>query len=165
MKVEATTGQSSVNDSTATLHKDLRALLAGLTPVAAPSVTVTDLSLDSRRMSAGGAFVALPGTRTHGIEFASQAIANGASIVLWEPTATVTAAKLPPHIVACAIPALTELLGPIADRFFDEPSKSMSVVRHHGNERQDDDGLCRCRCVRKAWSQVCVRRHARIRAR
>ncbi len=108
--------------------QSLRALLAGLTSAAIADVEVTDLSLDSRRMRAGGAFFALPGTRAHGLAYANQAIANGATVVLWEPAMGVVVPTFPAHVTALAIPSLTALLGTIADRFFGEPSKSVSIA-------------------------------------
>jgi len=120
--------RSDVSDADVTRSKNLRALLAGLTPVLAPDFAITDLTLDSRRVRAGGAFCALPGTRTHGLAFAQQAIASGASIILWEPTSAHPSASLPANVQQLAIPNLSALLGVIADRFFDEPSKSVSVA-------------------------------------
>lgn len=111
--------------------KNLRALLAGLTAVP-PDIGITDLTLDSRKVIPGGAFVALPGLRTHGISFAPQAVNAGASVVLWEPAEGVdaknAAALLPSHITLVAIPRLSTLLGAIADRFFDSPSKAVAVA-------------------------------------
>jgi UDP-N-acetylmuramoyl-L-alanyl-D-glutamate--2,6-diaminopimelate ligase len=108
--------------------KNLRALLADLASAAIPDVDVNDLSLDSRRIRQGAAFFALSGTRSHGLAYASQAVAAGATVVLWEPVANVSVPALPAHIVSVAVPGLSALLGRIADRFFDEPSKSVSVV-------------------------------------
>jgi UDP-N-acetylmuramoyl-L-alanyl-D-glutamate--2,6-diaminopimelate ligase len=117
----------AVNDAYFAPTKSLRALLAGLTPAAIPDVPVTDLTLDSRRVRAGGAFCALPGTRTHGLEFAKPAIDAGASVVLWEPAPGVTPPSFPAHVTSAAISNLSALLGVIADRFFGEPSKTVAV--------------------------------------
>jgi UDP-N-acetylmuramoyl-L-alanyl-D-glutamate--2,6-diaminopimelate ligase len=48
--------------------------------------------------------------------------------VLWEPANGVAAPALPSQVTALAIPQLSATLGAIADRFFDEPSKSVSVA-------------------------------------
>ena len=45
---------------------------------------IAELSLDSKSMSPGAAFVALRGHQHHGIEFAAEAVARGAAIVLAE---------------------------------------------------------------------------------
>jgi UDP-N-acetylmuramoyl-L-alanyl-D-glutamate--2,6-diaminopimelate ligase len=49
-----------------------------------PEVAVNDLSLSSRSLAPGAAFVALRGTRAHGLEFATAALQQGAVAVLWD---------------------------------------------------------------------------------
>lgn len=61
----------------------LDTLLAGIAP--APPLPVAGLSLDSRTIGAGDAFVALQGGSHHGLEHAGQAIARGARAVLFDP--------------------------------------------------------------------------------
>ena len=60
--------------------------------VPANDARVADLTLDSREVRAGSLFLALPGTQAHGLKFAAEAAARGASAVLWEPSAEVRAA-------------------------------------------------------------------------
>jgi UDP-N-acetylmuramoyl-L-alanyl-D-glutamate--2,6-diaminopimelate ligase len=108
--------------------KDLRALLAGTGVETPAGVVVTDLTLDSRSVRPGAAFVALPGTRTHGVGFTAQAVAAGARAILWEPVQGVAAPRVPANVAAIAVPDLTRELGGVADRFFDEPSKAVRVV-------------------------------------
>ena len=122
------TSRSTVTDAEIAPKKSLRALLAGLTSVAIPDVYVTDLSLDSRHMRSGAAFFALPGTRAHGLAYATAAVAAGATVVLWEPAGGIATPTFPAHVTSIAVPGLTALLGKMADRFFDEPSKSISVA-------------------------------------
>ena len=63
-------------------------LLAGIAvPASARDIVVTGLTLDSRRVRAGDAFVALRGGTTHGITFAPAALASGASVILAEAPA------------------------------------------------------------------------------
>lgn len=71
---------------------------AGLRP---EEVTVSGLSLDSRRISPGDAYVALSGTRTHGIRFAPTALQAGAVVVLTDESgaADPVAADLPLVVV------------------------------------------------------------------
>src|SRR5690606_7990823 len=45
---------------------------------------IAELSLDSKTLVPGAAFIALRGTQRHGIEFAAEAVARGAAIVLAE---------------------------------------------------------------------------------
>jgi UDP-N-acetylmuramoyl-L-alanyl-D-glutamate--2,6-diaminopimelate ligase len=112
--------------------RNLRALLAD-SGVASddfvpPDLEIIDLTLDSRAVTPGAAFAALPGTRTHGIGFAAQAAAAGASAVLWEPVPGVVPPRLPEDVPLIGIPGLTSWLGAIADWFFDAPSASVRVV-------------------------------------
>ena len=62
----------------------LRTLLAGIVE-AAPDVPVSGLTLDNRSIQPGMAFVALRGTRQHGLDYAEAAVNAGASVVLFEP--------------------------------------------------------------------------------
>ena len=72
-------------------RQSLGNLLAGivdpLPPAPTSDVLVRGLTLDSRRVRAGDAFVALRGGTTHGIAFAPAAAAQGASVILSEAPA------------------------------------------------------------------------------
>lgn len=108
--------------------KDLRALLAGSGVDVPADIGVVDLTIDSRAVQFGGAFIALPGTRTHGIGFAAQAVNAGARAILWEPTPGVAAPRVPDTVLLLAVPNLTAILGMIADRFFGTPSQAVRTV-------------------------------------
>lgn len=56
---------------------------AGLS--AAPDVDVTGITLDSRQVTPGALYVAMPGRRTHGAAFAAAAVDSGAVAVLTDP--------------------------------------------------------------------------------
>jgi len=60
--------------------------LATLFPdvVGLPAVAVTGLTQDSRSAGAGVVFIALKGTRRHGLDYAEQALQRGAAAVLWD---------------------------------------------------------------------------------
>jgi UDP-N-acetylmuramoyl-L-alanyl-D-glutamate--2,6-diaminopimelate ligase len=81
-------------------------------------LALTDLTLDSRAVTPGAAFVALAGARSHGLDHAAEALARGAAIVLYEPT--------PQHLVApgpsLPVPGLRARLGELARTFFDTAS-------------------------------------------
>jgi UDP-N-acetylmuramoyl-L-alanyl-D-glutamate--2,6-diaminopimelate ligase len=112
--------------------KNLRELLAdsGVSSVdfVPPDLEITDLTLDSRAVTPGAAFVALPGTRTHGIGFAAQAVSAGAAAILWEPVDGVIPPRLPEDVPLIGIPRLTAWLGAIADWFFEAPSARVRVI-------------------------------------
>jgi UDP-N-acetylmuramoyl-L-alanyl-D-glutamate--2,6-diaminopimelate ligase len=105
----------------------LDALLAGVAagqPV--PSVAVSDITLDSRRVTPGSVFFALQGTSGHGLDYLQQALDAGAAAVVWEP-----AGDLPPPaglaVPAIPVSGLRGRLGTIADRWFGEPSARLDV--------------------------------------
>ncbi len=115
----------SVN--TPTTSTSLRSLLEGIDAAQVPDVSITDLTLDSRAATAGSLFLAVPGIRHHGLDYAAQAIANGATVIAYEPDGTVTPqGSQGVHLVA--VPNLRQIMGQLADRFFGSPSATISVV-------------------------------------
>ncbi len=67
----------------------LKWLLDGIAAVPDSAAQIVDLAIDSRDVRAGSLFLALRGTKAHGLEHAAEAAARGASAVLWEPAAGV----------------------------------------------------------------------------
>jgi UDP-N-acetylmuramoyl-L-alanyl-D-glutamate--2,6-diaminopimelate ligase len=76
---------------------------------------LTDLTLDSREVAPGAAFVALQGAREHGLRYAADALARGAAIVLYEPSEVYADPPMP----SLAVPNLHKRLGELAHAFFD----------------------------------------------
>ena len=96
-----------------------------------PPPTIAGLTLDSRRVRPGDAFVALAGARTHGLAHAAEALRRGAACVLFEPPLPLDAVPTDfdatdPRLVA--VPGLRARLGGLADRYFDAPSEALSVI-------------------------------------
>jgi len=75
---------------------------------------IHDLVADSRQVEPGAAFVALPGARSHGLDFADDALARGAAVVVYEPSAAHSDVPAP----SVAVPELTQRLGMLAQIFF-----------------------------------------------
>lgn len=107
--------------------QSLAKLLEGLAELPR-DVIVDDLTQDGRAARSGCAFLALHGTREHGLKYAPQAVANGARAVLWEPAPAAVVPDLPSDIVIAPVPALREHASRIADRFFGSPSRDLSVA-------------------------------------
>jgi UDP-N-acetylmuramoyl-L-alanyl-D-glutamate--2,6-diaminopimelate ligase len=84
-----------------------------------------DLSLDSRTLRAGDAFIALRGARQHGLQHAAQARAAGVAAIVFEPPAP---ADVPVDPDAIAVEGLRGRLGALADRFYGAPSRAMRLV-------------------------------------
>jgi UDP-N-acetylmuramoyl-L-alanyl-D-glutamate--2,6-diaminopimelate ligase len=110
----------------------LSSLLQGLVAVA-PTLDreISGLCLDSRQLNAGDLFLACSGTCQHGLTFAEQAIARGASAIVWEPDGGegdrlaegLTAVNLP----LIPVPRLSQRLSEIAGRYYGHPSQAMTL--------------------------------------
>ena len=83
------------------------------------------LSMDSRELHAGDAFVALAGETTHGLRFIRQAQDAGVAVTLVE-------APLPEQMPlpdnAVLVDGLRNKLGRLADRFHGSPSQAMTIT-------------------------------------
>jgi len=111
----------------------LGALLAECCPASSADRPVAGLALDSRRVVAGGAFVALPGTRTHGFEYLDEALDRGASTVLYavsDPEWTVARQRAceTAGALAVAVPDLARRLGAMAARMHGDPADRLESV-------------------------------------
>lgn len=84
---------------------------------------ITSLTLDSRKVSNGGLFLACSGGRHHGLEFLSQALEQGAAAVLWEPDSNWTVDSLasltiPDSVVMLPVCGLGKRVSMIAGEIF-----------------------------------------------
>src|SRR6185503_12504666 len=86
-------------------------------------LAITDLTLDSRAVQPGAAFVALRGGREHGAKYARAALDAGAAIVLFEPGEGVSEPPQP----SLAVPQLKARLGELARAFF-MPAAAPTIV-------------------------------------
>ncbi len=110
---------------TAGAEMDLR--LSDLLPwVSCPPLKVSGLCDESRAVCPGDVFLALAGSRCHGVEFALEAQAKGACAIVYDPKG----ARLPPGLTipAIALPRLQERVGEIAARFYGYPSREMEII-------------------------------------
>ncbi len=113
--------------------RPLRGLLDGiLSGPAVPDIAVSGLSIDSRDVAPGSLFLALKGTRGHGLDYARQAVEAGAVAVAWEPSDGLNAIQLP--VPSLCIDRLSVNAGIIASRFYDDPSTRMFVAGVTGTD-------------------------------
>jgi UDP-N-acetylmuramoyl-L-alanyl-D-glutamate--2,6-diaminopimelate ligase len=106
---------------TATAHPvDVAALLARL------HAFPRRLTADSRRVEAGVAFAAYPGSANDGRRFIGDAIARGAAGVLWEPHEFQWRAEW--HAPNVAVPGLKHALGAVADFVYGSPSSALWMI-------------------------------------
>ncbi|MGR9045906.1 MAG: UDP-N-acetylmuramoyl-L-alanyl-D-glutamate--2,6-diaminopimelate ligase [Gammaproteobacteria bacterium] len=106
----------------------LKQLLEGIAPVQR-DMAVTGLVLDSRLVRPGYAFMALAGSRQHGLLHVEEAIARGAGAIVYDPAGS----KAPTKYELTTVPFipvhhLGRKLGEIAGRFYHEPSRHMTVI-------------------------------------
>jgi UDP-N-acetylmuramoyl-L-alanyl-D-glutamate--2,6-diaminopimelate ligase len=124
-------------------------LLDGVAALPANQARVTDVTLDSRDVRPGGLFIALAGGREHGLRFAAEACARGASAVLWEPGANVVPPAWPAGVFAAPVPGLRFLAGRIADRFFGWPSSNLRIVGITGTNGKTTCAYLLAQCLEK----------------
>jgi UDP-N-acetylmuramoyl-L-alanyl-D-glutamate--2,6-diaminopimelate ligase len=129
-------------------------LLDGIAAVPANESRVLDITLDSREVRPGSLFFALPGRTVHGLTFAAQAAARGASVVLFEPCADVALPPLPASVFAAAIPGLKDLVGRIADRFFNWPSAQLRISGITGTNGKTTCAYLLAQCLERLGFQA-----------
>jgi UDP-N-acetylmuramoyl-L-alanyl-D-glutamate--2,6-diaminopimelate ligase len=105
----------------------LSELLAGIAPVPR-DVLLHDVTLDSREVRPGAAFLACRGARHHGLEFAADVARRGAVAILWEPDGSARPPSFESDIVLAQVPELSLRASELADRFFGFPSRELAVV-------------------------------------
>lgn len=90
---------------------------------------ISGLALDSRSVQPGFAFIAVNGASQHGMAHADQALRNGAAAVIYDPAGGGReGAERLSHAVALPIPDLSEKLGLLAARFYQWPSRAMTMI-------------------------------------
>jgi len=89
-----------------------------------PDLVISGLGLDSRRIEAGQAFVAVSGGQAHGMAYAGQAAARGAAVVIHDGLADVPSLDIP----AVAVPGLEHRLSSLGARFYHNPSDQLTVA-------------------------------------
>ena len=85
---------------------------------------VTGIEIDSRRITAGNAFVAIRGTQADGHSFIPKAIELGASVIICE-TLPETLAE---GVTYVQYENTEEVVGPLATHFYGDPTKRMKLV-------------------------------------
>ena len=84
---------------------------------------ITGLAHDSRRVTPGTAFIALPGTRMNGNDFAATAIDLGASLIITDQPCELPGAT---DVVRVENPRLA--MGRLASRFHGEPAAQLHLI-------------------------------------
>lgn len=90
--------------------------LLGGVPAELSGIEIADLVMDSRQAGPGAAFVAVQGNESHGIEYAADAVARGAAVVLFEPAPGVDAGTVDAPVLA--VGNLRGRIGELGRTFF-----------------------------------------------
>ncbi len=90
------------------------------------ATTITGVELDSRKVTAGDLFLAIPGEVHDGRQFIEQAVANGAAAVAAEPPVAGFVEALAVPLVE--VPELQQESGWLAARLYGYPSRSLHMV-------------------------------------
>lgn len=86
-----------------------------------PDVELEQLQLDSRNVGVNDVFLAIPGVQQHGKQFISQALAQGAGLVL-----TNEGSYNDKRVVV--LPELVQLLPALAANFYQQPARQLQLV-------------------------------------
>ena len=106
---------------------ELLTVVAGLRPDRpVAGSTVTGCTLDSRAVQPGDLYAALPGSRTHGADFAAAAVAAGATAVLTDPAGSGRCAAYDVPVLVADDPR--GVLGAVAAWVHDDPSAALLVL-------------------------------------
>lgn len=85
---------------------------------------LTDITMDSRKVTKNALFIAVPGTHQDGHAFIPEALAKGATVIIAEDEP----GDLPHDITHVQVADALVIVGPLAARFFGNPSEQMKVV-------------------------------------
>ncbi len=142
-------------------------LTDGIVDLAPSDVRVADLCLDSRAVKTGSLFFALPGKKTHGLEFVAEAIARGASAVLWDhgdnendhgvaaQRAALAAALSASSgsVFVARVARLRNKMGRMADRFFNWPSSHLRICAITGTNGKTTCAYLLAQCLERLGMQ------------
>ncbi|MCM8812451.1 MAG: UDP-N-acetylmuramoyl-L-alanyl-D-glutamate--2,6-diaminopimelate ligase [Candidatus Omnitrophica bacterium] len=87
---------------------------------------ITAISTDSRRVEAGGCFVALDGTRQDGAGFIAEAVRSGAAVVVHKKNAVLP--PVPEAVVMVGVAEPRAVLGALAAAFYGNAAERLKVI-------------------------------------
>ena len=119
------------------LHALLDGILDASALAACPPVVVAGIAQDSREVGENYLFAAVPGTATHGLQFAVNAVESGASVVLWDRADAAEQRvldSLADRVLCIRIEGLQSRIGEIASRFYGQPSRALNLIGVTGTD-------------------------------
>lgn len=108
--------------------KSLRDLLSPLVaePDDVPTTPIRSLTADSREITPGALFVAIPGTVFDGHDYIQSAIERGAAAVVYQKAEC--RATIPASVAAIQVPDSRRAAAILANNFWDHPSRALTLV-------------------------------------
>ena len=100
-------------------------------------ITINALVQDNRKARNGNLFIAYQGFNTHGLLYAQDAVAKGASVVLWDgdlENRDEILDSISNKVLCVHCEDLKNKVGPIASRYYEQPSLSMNTIGVTGTD-------------------------------
>ena len=114
-------------------------------------ITISGLQLDSRRLRAGEAFVALAGSAHDGRDFCAQAAAAGAAVIIAEQGLTATQRAACAGVSVIELAGLASQLGRMAARFYADPAADMRLFGVTGTNGKTTTSRLLAQLLRRQW--------------
>lgn len=99
---------------------------AGVEPIRGADTTVTSIASDSRKVSSGACFVAVPGFVTDGHEYIGQAIGAGAVAVIFQDSSY--ASQIPSSVACAQVADSRRACAAVSAAFWGHPSADLTVL-------------------------------------
>lgn len=100
-------------------------------------ITINNLVQDHRKIRNGDLFIAHQGFNTHGLLYAQDAVAKGASVVLWDgdlDNRDEILDSISNNVLCIHCDDLKFKVGPIASRYYEQPSLSLNTIGVTGTD-------------------------------
>jgi UDP-N-acetylmuramoyl-L-alanyl-D-glutamate--2,6-diaminopimelate ligase len=103
---------------------DILHSVASINIVGSTVVSISQLQIDSRKVTAGDCFIAIKGTNSDGHNFIDKCIEQGVSAIVCQ----VLPQNLSPNVTYVLVENTSKTLGQLAANFYDNPSAKIKVV-------------------------------------
>lgn len=87
------------------------------------TIEITNIEIDSRKVSEGNLFICLSGKWKDGHRFIQEAVHNGAAAILIEKDV-----KIPANITAVRVPDTRRAMAVLSDYFYGQPSRRLKLI-------------------------------------
>ena len=104
-----------------------------------PSIRINDIASNSANVKANSAFIALPGIKSNGIDYAIDAVKAGAVAVIYDAGDEYSLQRIPllrKQVETCwiGVDDLERANGHIVSRFFGDPGQAMTIIGITGTD-------------------------------